>query len=36
MLVLSLPAEVEVGRVIDRLSQARAGFESALYPGEGK
>jgi predicted regulator of Ras-like GTPase activity (Roadblock/LC7/MglB family) len=35
MLALSLPAEVEVGRVIDKLTQARAGFASALDPGAG-
>ena len=35
VLALSLPAEVEVGRVIEGLTQTRAGFESALYPGVG-
>ena len=35
VLALSLPAEAEVGTVIDRLTQTRAGFASALYPGMG-
>jgi predicted regulator of Ras-like GTPase activity (Roadblock/LC7/MglB family) len=35
VLALSLPAEEEVGRVIDRLTQARATFASALDPDAG-
>jgi predicted regulator of Ras-like GTPase activity (Roadblock/LC7/MglB family) len=33
MLALSLPAEAEVDTAIGTLTQAKAGFASALYPG---
>jgi predicted regulator of Ras-like GTPase activity (Roadblock/LC7/MglB family) len=35
VLALSIPAEVEIDRVIDRLTQARARFTSAIDPGAG-
>jgi predicted regulator of Ras-like GTPase activity (Roadblock/LC7/MglB family) len=36
VLALSLPAEAEVGTVIDRLTQSRGRFASALDPGAGE